>query len=180
MRRSPETSINAALGATLTAVLGLCALTISPVASAGVTSLCDTRTIDPPDLDIHAGEMTGELTIELIDLGRLAPVDLDVTIDADAMTLPAPPDVDAMLKRMFQLSDNFESPAVHAQSPVQRFPVADLSTPAIETEVSMSGTDASENEAETDIGPPAVSTRIPGLSEDDLRRYRRKMYRTDI
>lgn len=176
MRRSPETSIKAALGGTLTAVLGLCALTISPVASAGVTSLCDTRTIDPPDLDIHAAE----LTIELIDLGTSAPVDLEVSIDAQAMTVPAPPDIDAMLERMFERSDKPESPAVHARSPVQRFPAAELSTSTIEPESSMSGTEATESEAETDVGPPAVSTRIPGLSEDELRRYRRMMYRTDI
>lgn len=177
MRRSPETSIKAAHSGRLTAVLGLCALTISSVASAGVTSLCDTRTIDPPDLDIHSAE----LTIELIDLGTtVVPVDLGVGIDAEAMTLPARPDVDAMLNRMFDQSDKLELPAVRASSPAQRFPVAELSTSAIEPEASMNGTEASENDAETDVGPPAVSTRIPGLSEDELRRYRRKMYRTDI
>lgn len=176
MRRSPETSIKAALGDTLTAVLGLCALTFSHLASAGVSSLCDSRTIDPPDLDIHAAE----LSIELIDLGTSAPVDLDMAIDVEAMTPPAPPDADAILKRMFGLTRDFESPGVHASSPAQSSPVAELSPPTIDTEVSINGTEATESDADDDISAPAVSTRIPGLSEDDFRRYRSRMYRTDI
>ncbi len=176
MPRSPETLIKAALGDSLTAVLGLAALTFSHLASAGVTSLCDSRTIDPPDIDIHPAE----LTVELIDLGSSAPVDLDVTIDAQMPTLPAPPDLDAKLQRVFEVADNFESASVPASSAVRRYPVADLTPPSIEAEVSMNGSDVAEIDQDNEISPPAVSTRVPGLSDDDLRRYRNKMYRTDI
>ena len=37
---------------------------------------------------------------------------------------------------------------------------------------------AESHNAESDVG--AVSTSVPGLSEDDLSRYRRQMFRTDI
>lgn len=176
MRRSPETLIKAALGDTLTAVLGLCALTFSSIASAGVTSLCDTRTIDPPVLDIQAGE----LTIELIDLGTSASLELDVSIDADAIALPSPPDVDAMLNQMFRLRDDHRPPAARRSSPATSSPVVELSAPAVTSEAPAGGTDAAALGSDTEITPPAISTRIPGLSDDDLRRYRRKMYRTDI
>ena len=176
MRRSPETLIKATLGDALPAVLGLCALAFSTVASAGVTSLCDTRTIDPPDLDIPADE----LTVELIDLGTSAAVDLDTDVVPDTMALQAPPDVDAMLKQVFDLTEKQAQRGAH-RSPVIEVPLADLSPPAIRTDAPISTADDTEAATDTDtVQQPEVATRVPGLSEDDLRRYRSKMYRTDI
>lgn len=175
MPRSPETMIKAAHGDASTAVLGLCALIFSTPASAGTSSLCDTRTIDPPNLNIQAKE----LTIELIDLGVPASVDIDASIEADARALTAPPDVDAMLKRMFNLSDDVERDGVRS-SPAVRLPVVELSTPAVRTESPIPVSEEPDDGADTEVAPPAVSTRIPGLTEDELRRYRSKMYRTDI
>lgn len=176
MRRSPETLIKAALGDAFPAVLGLCALAFSTVASAGVTSLCDTRTIEPPDLDITADE----LTIELVDLGTSASIDLDTGVDTDTIVLQAPPDVDAMLKQVFDLSEK-QALRDARTSPGIEHRLADLSPPAMQSEAPMSTTDETEAAADSDTPQrPAVSTRVPGLSEDDLRRYRSKMYRTDI
>lgn len=176
MRRSPETMVQAAHGDTLSAVLGLCALMFSPIAIAGATSLCDNRTIDPPDLDIEARE----LTIELVDLGAPASVDIDISIDTDARTLPSPPDMDVMLKRLFDLSDEPDRVRMNRGSPAARVPLVELSTPVIRTEMPVTAAEEGSNDSDTEVAPPAVSTRIPGLSDDELRRYRSKMYRTDI
>lgn len=176
MRRSPETLVNAAHGDASTAVLGLCALMFSSIASAGTTSLCDTRTIAPPDLDIQASE----LTIELIDLGAPASVEIDVSIDVDARALPSPPDVDAMLKQMFNLSDDVARNSARNSSPASSIPLVELSTPATRIEAPIIVSDEPDSDADSEVAPPAVSTRIPGLTDDEMRRYRSKMYRTDI
>ena len=175
MRRSPETSVKATHGNASTAVLGLCALMFSSIAGAGTTSLCDTRTIDPPDLDIQASE----LTIELTDLGAPTSIDINVSIEADTRVLTAPPDVDAMLKQVFNLSDDVERNGARS-SPAVRIPVVELSTPAVRSETPIAVTEEPNSDADTEVAPPGVSTRIPGLTEDELRRYRSKMYRTDI
>ena len=175
MRRSPETLVKATRGNASSAALGLCALMFASIASAGTTSLCDTRTIDPPDLDIQASE----LTIELTDLGAPTVIDIDVSIEADTRALTAPPDVDAMLRRVFNLSDDVERNSARS-SPAVRIPVVELSTPAARSDTPISVTDEPDSDADTEVVPPAVSTRIPGLTEDELRRYRSKMYRTDI
>ena len=177
MRRSPETSIKAMLGAALTAVFSLCALSLSATANAGVTSLCDSETDDLPDLELPASR---ELAVELTDLdtGRSVAVDFELSIDTDA--LAAPPDIDALLREMFEIPDRPLPQVEIVESPVAAgLPLADLAPPVI-TDQTGQGIDDSGDVREEDAPPPAVSTRVPGISEEDLRRYRRMMYRTDI
>lgn len=176
MRGSPETLIKAVLGESITAVLAFGALSISTAASAGVTDLCDTDTIEPPDLEITADTFT----VELIDLGNQVSIGIDVAVDAEALALPPPPDIDAALKRMFDLNHDPDLTRNQSRAPVTIPPLAELSAQPIETESPIIGTKEPNSGSDNETMPPAVSTRIPGLSEDDLQRYRRKMYRTDI
>lgn len=176
MRGSPETLIKAVLGESVAAVLAIVGLSISSAASAGVISLCDTDTIEVPDLDLD----TGTLTVELIDLGSPVTIDVDIAVDTDALALPPPPDIDEMLKQMFDVYHDHDLTDKQSRVPETSPSLAELSAQPIETESPMLGTGDAGSAVDTDTIPPAVSTRVPGLSEDDLQRYRRKMYRTDI
>lgn len=120
-------------------------------------------------LDIPATE----LSVETADHG---------TAGAASGSLPrtaaSSAEVAAILTRIFDesLPAEIEEPAMPARSA----PVADLNSTGRGQDNAEPGGSKDGDEGAADDAFPETATRFPGLSDSELRRYRRQMYRTDI
>lgn len=179
MRRFPALIIKALSGDTRIALLVLCAYTCPTIANAGVDSLCDQRSKN----DVTLNVAVADLGIELIDVpgdDALQPLDLDIAIDMEEFRVPTIDD-DILLRRLFDRTRGRESAEYSVPVMTLNPPLAELAEPAIrDVDTELMNRSADSNAEAANDSPPAVSTRVPGLTDDDLRRYRRKMYRTDI
>lgn len=171
-------------GSGATALL-LC-LSCTPVfASSGIDASCDDAT--EYTLDIRDDKLTIGIAIDHIVGDALNQNDADVLpVDRDNFRTTAlrsslqlvPPD-EAVLGRLFDESLSNAREAANA-SPVsgsQATALAELKAPKLREQ----HVDAEkEDSSPADDALPRVSTRLPGISDDDNQRYRQQMYRTDI
>lgn len=179
MRRSPATMINAPSGETVLAMLAACTLLVPAVAIAGVDTLCDQDSHNNATLDIEVADLSIELT-DVPANQTFMPVDLDIAIDLDEYQVPLPDD-HLQIERLFDQAHVNQLPDSISPRDSIHPPLVELSKPAVSdssAELLEEPVDAKSNDAAD--APPAVNTRVPGLSQDDLQRYRQRMYRTDI
>ena len=89
------------------------------------------------------------------------------------------PRVETILREIFDESvpEDHEAAAATPISSPHAAPLAELTAPDL-LDKSRSIVDAEIREDERGVN--GVNTRVPGVSEDDLARYRRQMFRTDI
>lgn len=111
-----------------------------------------------------------------------APPETIDDLHSRAPSVSTAPRVETILREIFDENvpvDHEAADATAISSP-NAASLAELTAPGLrEKSRNIDNVDEAEShEAQSDIG--AVSTSIPGLSEDDLSRYRRQMFRTDI
>ena len=89
------------------------------------------------------------------------------------------PRVETILREIFDESvpEDHEAAAATPISSPHAAPLAELTAPDL-LDKSRSIDDAEIRDDERGVN--GVNTRVPGVSEDDLARYRRQMFRTDI
>ena len=161
-------AINGRLAATL--LLSLCCAPVS--AATGVDVLCDRASNPLESLDIQPGQ----LAIDVVDHG-VAPALPKALIETESEGGEPPesdarfaPRADTILRRIFdesyaesELDDLKPAMTPDAKS------IVELTVPADE--------EASDAEG---IEAPALDAELPGVPEEELLRYRRQMFRTDI
>lgn len=154
----------------------------APAFSAGPDALCP----EPTTVRITLEVPIDELVISFVDLGAAtaAPDEdsLPGTLDDLASRAPSvstTPRVERILREIFDESvpANHEATAATPSSSPNAAPLAELTAPVLR-EKSRDIDDSSMRDAESDV--TGVTSSVPGLSEDELSRYRREMLRTDI
>jgi hypothetical protein len=156
-------------------VLALVAFVSPAFAATAADTRCD-PSADAPGLP-EAG--TSSLTIEVVEHTSMSPVAPGrVTIDAsmddggsDLEPESGPPRVEALLRRILD-NTRHRAPGLPGIDEAERddAPLATDQSESIDAPVSES------TEPESDLTAP----RLPGISGDDLLRFKRHMYRTDI
>ena len=154
----------------------------APAFSAGSDLLCDT----PATVEITLDIPIDELVVSFVDLGTAtaAPGDdaLPGTFDDVASRAPSvvtTPRVERILREIFDESvpaDHESSTATPSSSP-NAAPLAELTAPVLREksrDIGETDLDRSDNDV------TGVRSSVPGLSEEELSRYRREMLRTDI
>ena len=165
--RSDRSASNV-LSALALAALG--AWTHPALASSGVDALCDRSTVAPPSTEAPRNR----LTLEVVDHGNAkaaGDVDIDDEVDAQS-TRQLRPHTETILRRIFDES----SPA---DTDVTPFADAESLGARLADEKSTDVEDAS-NPAGESPSPGQTATQLPGVSEDELLRFRKRMYRVDI
>lgn len=173
MRRPPAALIRAVLGDTATATL-LLIVACGP-ALAAVDTHCE----------VHAGVSAPSTTdvdmlaIELVDHGDAGTLPVG-PLDADSDRLTSRPQaaIDATILR--QIFDETVPDEVEEPAPASTAPLAEVAAPSGSEErpALIDAEDSDELTDENDL--PNAIPRVPGVSDDDMRRYRERMYRTDI
>ena len=141
----------------------LLAFWCSPAFAAGSDVLCENAAAADVSLDVPVED----LSIVLVDLQSTVPSAIK------------PPRVETILREIFNETvpeDQKDEDATPIAAP-HAAPLAELTAPDLR-EKSRNIDDAEIREDTRGIND--VSTRVPGVSEDDLSRYRRHMFRTDI
>ncbi len=141
----------------------LLALWCSPAFAAGSDVLCENAAAANVSLNVPVAE----LSIAVVDLQSTAP------------SVIRAPRVETILREIFNEiapEDHEDEDAIPSAAP-HAAPLAELTAPDLR-EKSRNIDDAEIREDTGGVN--GVSTRVPGLSEDDLSRYRRHMFRTDI
>lgn len=132
-----------------------------------------------------------ELSLTMVDLGVSAAVttahqaaDYDVEPALQPPSVATAPRVERILREIFDESlpaDHEAADATPSSSP-NAATLAELTAPGLREmsrDVDGIDTDAARiREVEQDV--TEIITRVPGVSEDELARYRRQMFRTDI
>lgn len=143
-------------------LLGLCCA--PALASSGFSTVCE------------------KLSLETVDLGTSTTIDPASPIDAaDAprAVMALTPKTETILRQIFDETIPEGQEAIES-APVtspKAAPIAELTAPALQEQ--RRDIEASEKvDTETDV--KSIDTRVPGLSDEELRRYRRQMFRTDI
>ena len=165
----PDTAASNVLSALALAVLG--AWMNPALASSGVDTLCDRSTGNTTAAEVpHT-----PLTIQVVDHGAANSVaagepGVDEEVDASS-TRQLRPRTDIILRRIFddsRLADGDDA----------RFADADALSAPLADEKSSDTEDASNSGDVPSRGQTA--TQLPGVSEDELLRFRQRMYRVDI
>jgi len=155
-------------------VLALGAWAHPAFAATGTDARCD-QSLDAPSMSIADDH---KLPLQVIDHGAVSSAaagdmsfdDTDADPTTRTPTRSTGPDVDLILKRMY---DEARARQPGLSEPEQ---TADLSAPLV--------VDQSESIEEPATGletnPVDSAAKLPGFSADELHRYRKQMYRTDI
>ena len=150
----------------LLALFVLAAWSSSALAATGVETRCDqsVRSADMPD------DRSSDLKIEVVDHG---PTRSSGAIDRDPVEADgaARPQVEVLLRRIF------DEPQLRAVDADQSEQVEDLAAPLAVDQVETIEEAAKKANSE-EAGK--TSADLPGVSADDLLRFKRRMYRTDI
>lgn len=158
MQERPAPIVAALSGTGAAAVL--LAFWCAPVFAAGSDVLCEQAATASVSLDVPVEE----LSIAVVDLERAGP------------SILMAPRVETILREIFDETvpeDQEAADATPISSP-HAASLAELTAPDLrEKSRTIDETEIREDERD-------VSTRVPGVSEDDLSRYRRHMFRTDI
>ncbi|MDJ0940635.1 MAG: hypothetical protein QNJ00_12820 [Woeseiaceae bacterium] len=171
MHRSVKAAIRAINGRlTATLLLSLCCAPVS--AASGVDVLCD-RSDPLASLDIQPGQ----LAIDIVDHGA-APALPNVLIETESEGGEPPetdarslaPRADTILRRIFDES--------YAESELDDLKPA--MTPDAKSIVELTVPIDEEAADAESVEAPALDAELPGVPEEELLRYRRQMFRTDI
>lgn len=159
MQTLSNKAIKSAVGGTGASLALLLALVAPALASSGIDSLCTHRAEQHATTDDH------ELMLEVVDHGPV-----ETLSEAAPVEPPVPGRIteSTILRRIFD-----EAP------PASSEPEADSGEDGLETlpPISEPSADASETEAADGLVPVL---RLPDASDEDMLRYRREMFRTDI
>lgn len=173
-RKAPRSTEQlSGLSALLVVALG--SVTSPALAATGADTRCDQSVASPQMTDVRSSN----LTVEVVDHGATESVtpgqlSIDSAIEDGGTTIPSVDDrprVETLLRRIFdepQLRTPEIAPAEEVDERSAPFAV-DKSDNGEEKTPTGSGDDAS------DIAP-----RLPGVSGDELLRFKQQMYRTDI
>ncbi len=170
-------------GARAAVLLALGMACVPALASSGMTP-CDEGARTAQSLDVPAME----LSIQTVDLGSASSVTaggqpLDQTVESNEWTSPSltlTPRAESMLRKMF------EEPRFSPPSQLDPLPArAGKSAPVAEAMTPLPGGDDIEQQEGVDARIQSedlnrIATRLPGVTTDDLVRFKRRMYRTDI
>ena len=170
-------------GARTAVLLALGMACVPALASSGMTP-CDEEVQSTQRLDVSATE----LFIQTVDLGSTSSVaaegqPLDQAVESHEWTPPTlrlTPRAESMVRKMF------EEPQFSPPSQLDPLPVrAGKSAPVAEATTPLPGGDKIEQQEGVDAHIQSedlkgVATRLPGVTTDDLVRFKRRMYRTDI
>ncbi len=153
------------------------------LASSGVTP-CDEGAKAAQGLDVPARE----LSIRTVDLGPTS----SVTADGQSLDQPvasrswAPPSLTLPPRADSTAKNIFDEPQFSPQSQLDSPPAGEgKSAPVADAITPLPGGDKIGQQDRADSrmrseGLNGVSTRSPGVATDDLLRFKRRMYRTDI
>lgn len=145
------------------------------LAATGADTRCD-PSAEAPQLP---EAMPGTLTIEVVEHSSASPVtpgqlSLDGSTDEGGSGLeadPGPPQVETLLRRIFDERQlRAPDPAEDDEPDTRTAPMAIDKSEAAEPP----GSGAAKSKIDS------AAPRIPGISGDDLVRFKRQMYRTDI
>ena len=166
-----NTAIVRGLGALLVLALGA---SVSPALAATGTN-CDQAAESPPLPEPGTGALNFEVVEHAIS-GHEAPGRLSVDGSAESggsglETDPGPPRVETLLRRIFDETQLRAPDFLESDEPEER-----NAPMAIDKPESVNSTSAAPGEAEDVVPGP----RLPGISRDELLRFKRQMYRTDI
>ena len=139
------------------------------LASSGYSSLCE------------------KLTIETVDLATSSTIDPAVRIETDSLEAaesrpaanPLTPKAETILRQIFDETPDADQETTEASAVTSpnAAPIVELAAPVRQEQTqSIESSDLGTTEVQTD----SIDAEIPGVSDDDLLRYRRQMYRTDI
>ena len=127
-----------------------------------------------------------KLTLETVDLAASG-LDPSSRIDSDTLEAagsgsaanPLTPKAETILREIFDeaVAEDQETDEPAAITSPNAAPIAELTAPVIREQTrDIDASDAAEADAESE----SIDARVPGLSDEQLLRYRRQMYRTDI
>lgn len=160
---TPHTAANNALSAIALAVL---AVWINPaIASSGVDTLCDPSTAIVVSLEVPPAK----LDIAVVDHGPANSVGAGGADAGQLRTLQ--PSDELILRRIF------DEPRVPASDDAEPAGGDSLNAPLADENSSEREDPATSGDVTED---GETVTRLPGVSEDELLRFRRQMYRVDI
>ncbi len=170
-------------GARAAVLLALVIACVPALASSSLT-LCDKEARKAQSLDVPAMEFS----IRSVDLGSVNSVTagsqpLDKPIESREWALPSltlTPRAESIVQKMFE-EPQFSPPSQLDPLPAE----AGNSAPVVEAITLQPGGDKIERQDDVDTRIQnedlnGVSTRLPGVTTDDLMRFKRRMYRTDI
>jgi hypothetical protein len=168
------------------AVTLLLALWCAPgFASAGYAALCDKSQSSPIDLDVPVQK----LSIIAVDYGNASLVSAGDAMpeSTDDLNIRSPsvsiaPRVETILREIFDESipaDQKDADAT-ASSPANTATLEELTAPVLREQSrnidKLENSDIRDAEGNT----TRANTSVPGVAEDELSRFRRQMFRTDI
>ena len=125
----------------------------------------------------------------LADLGQTdavsaadAPPETIEDLHSRAPSVSMAPQVKTILREIFDESvpEGQEAAAATAISSPNAAPLSELTAPGLREKSRVIDTSAESKIRGAEKDVTGVSTNVPGLSEDELSRYRREMFRTDI
>ena len=148
------------------ALFALAAWSSSALAATAVETRCDqsVRSVDMPD------DRSPDLNIEIVDHG---PARSSGTIEEDSSQVEATarPKVEVLLRRIF------DEPQLRPVDASESEKVEEMAAPLAVDQVE-TVEEAAKKANSDDAGK--TSADLPGVSADDLLRFKRQMYRTDI
>jgi len=170
------------------AALLLTLLCTPAFASTGYNVACDRAVTSAPTLDIPVQS----LTLRHVDLGaaaskRAEDVLQETADDAFALAARAPsvstaPRVERILREIFDESaplDQEDSDATPISSP-NAASLRELTEDGLREKSRSLDVPDESGIQEAGTESPSANARVPGIPEDELARYRRQMFRTDI
>lgn len=183
MQERPATTVEtlAALSGRGTAAL-LLALCCVPALAAGTNELCEEAAARALSLDVPVQE----LAIQIVDHGIANSVAAGKSTAAasDELDSYAPismvPQAETILREIFDESipeDHEAAKAAPIKSP-NAAPLAELTAPVLREKSQYIIADPEVREGDRDAGES--NTSVPGVTDEELLRYRRQMFRTDI
>lgn len=125
----------------------------------------------------------------LADLGQTdavsaadAPPETVEDLYSRAPSVSMAPRVETILREIFdeRVPEGQEAADATAVSSPNAAPLAELTAPGLREKSRDIDTSAESKIRDADKDVTGVSTNVPGLSSDELSRYRREMFRTDI
>ncbi len=145
-------------------LLGICC---APALAAPADVLCEETSEHTASLEVEADEFS----VDVVDHGT------DDLVD-DSPLGPMIPRADTILRQIFDetLPAGQADSAATAASESAAAPIAELTKP-VERVAEKADSDKDTEPVE---GTREMETHLPGYAEDEVRRYRRQMYRTDI
>lgn len=139
------------------------------LASSGYSSICEKLSIEPVDL----------ATSSTIDPSARIETESFEAAESQPAANPLTPRTETILRQIFDETpaDDQETIEPSAVTSPNAAPIAELAAPVIREQTqNIESNDARTGESESE---PA-DARLPGVNDDDLLRFRRHMYRTDI